>query len=297
MTAPPPFLFYGLIKVGQPEPRRLHLTKLVQERLTHEFQSQRDDFLEGSEAVDYDPQYKPDEGDEHFLLKNYELPVAFKKVMEGPDTPPALEPEDFDSIRVRCIWGMSQNAKKRELIFQNFDSGNVLKRGTGFLARRERFDALEETAVALKDRITAYFDGKDLHFRSTNLVSRYLDLDQVFTEATDDQVKEFISDKRFLPADAAAFLQLSDGWIRRKVSVINSRKILDTVKISEIKRVAEEFQVALETKIGPGGKEVIVLPTQKKDLKNLLRLFAQDLLQCTMTSDKFRVNSKARIDG
>ena len=296
MTPPPPFLFYGLIKIGQNEARRIHLHQRVQKRLTAEFLAQKDAFLLESEAIDYDPQYKPDDGEEHFQIKEYALPVAYKKVIEGPDAVPAIETQDFDECRVRCIFGMSQNANKRELFFQNFDVGNVLKRGTSFLARPDRFDELEETAVTLKDRISAYYDGKNLYFRSVNLVSRYLDLDQVFQEATNEQIETFVADKRFVQPDMDDFLAASDSWVRRKISVINARNILDSVGIDDIKRVASEFQVKLTTQRGPSGREAIVLPTDKKELKDLLRLFAQDLLQCAMTNDRFRVNSKARIN-
>lgn len=75
--------------------------------------------------------------------------------------------------------------------------------------------------------------------------------------------------------------------------MINARRILEFVPIPEIKRVAAQFQVKCETVHGKDGEERLVLPTDKKELKNLLRLFAQDFLECALTDDKFRV----RVDG
>ncbi|WP_410971292.1 hypothetical protein, partial [Salmonella sp. SAL04269] len=70
--------------------------------------------------------------------------------------------------------------------------------------------------------------------------------------------------------DIARMLEISDSWVRRKISLIQQSGILQRVPINDMKAVALEFNIPLVT-LASNGTEVIVVPDNKPDLKKLLR--------------------------
>lgn len=288
------FQFFGLVSHDAGGARRIILDNRVQSRLTHEFTSQQKAFLDSSNGIDFDPNYKPEEGDEHFAIKDFTLPDSLKKLWASADAAKALQPDDFDSNRVRSIFALKLTQGGPELIFQNFDRGNVLRRKFSLIARNDSFNEIEETAVTLNSHISAVFSGNTLHFRSIALVSRYLPLESAFREATDAEVRSFLKSGDFAKTDESEFRNISDSWVRKKISTINASKILQKTKLGQLKRTAKECGIELKTTT-EGGKERIVLPDQKAELKKVLRLLGQDLLQCSLTFDRFQVNSKTKL--
>lgn len=94
--------------------------------------------------------------------------------------------------------------------------------------------------------------------------------------------------------DIARMLEISDSWVRRKISLIQQSGILQSVPINDMKAVALEFNIPLVT-LASNGTEVIVVPDNKPDLKKLLRFLDEDYYKSPLSNTSFVTNSKRAI--
>jgi hypothetical protein len=86
-------------------------------------------------------------------------------------------------------------------------------------------------------------------------------------------------------------IEMSDSWVRRKISLIQQSGILQNVPINEMKAVAIEFSIPFNTVAEDSG-ELITIPDNKSDLKKLLRFLDEDYYKSPLSKTKFITNSK-----
>jgi hypothetical protein len=94
-------------------------------------------------------------------------------------------------------------------------------------------------------------------------------------------------------ADRAEFLAVVDRPIRVKIASVRRRRTLEEHSAKEIRKAAQRFEFDVRTE-GRGDQMRIVVPGDKKELKRLLRLLDDDLLESDLTGQKYEVNSKRR---
>ncbi len=70
--------------------------------------------------------------------------------------------------------------------------------------------------------------------------------------------------------------QISDTWVRRRLWLVQQSKILETVDISDLIAAAAQFNLTVNRTVDANGKELIVIPEDKRELKNLLRFLDDD---------------------
>lgn len=92
-------------------------------------------------------------------------------------------------------------------------------------------------------------------------------------------------------ANAQAFVDGADSWIRRKVTLISQSQILDKVDPATIQGVARTFGINVQT-VSIGGQDAIAMPAGKADLKKILRFLDEDYYQSALQSRNFVTNSK-----
>jgi hypothetical protein len=79
--------------------------------------------------------------------------------------------------------------------------------------------------------------------------------------------------------------------IRKKVALLKRNKVLGKIQISDIQSAAKEYNIAIETK----DDKKIVVPSDRKELKNLLRFLDEDYFTTVLTKRKCLTNSKEFI--
>ena len=94
--------------------------------------------------------------------------------------------------------------------------------------------------------------------------------------------------------DQNALIDASDNWVRRKLWLIKQTGILEKVPPSDIRRIAGEFgiQVTFET---TETAERLVMPSDKKALKTLLRFLDEDYYKSPLSNTNFISNSKRPV--
>jgi hypothetical protein len=293
----PLFNFFAIAGVpDEPEVCRVAVTADLQRDLSDEFAKQLAAFdVDGSELVPYDPQYKPDEG-ELFEIPGYALPRALADLGRAPTLPP-LSDRQIEAGVLRALVGVPHQGKSKglALCFQAVDSRQLLKRTRlSLILSHDVFSRNDRSGIVVRSSLTAVFRSGNLYFPAEPPVRRFLDLSQVFEEATGPQVQKFLRHPLFAVDDLEAVVALADTWTRRKIAAIERRRILESVPTQAVVKVGKEFGLEVSTR-RIDGKPVLVVPADKPRLKDLLRLLDQDFLRSPLTSDRFRVNSKRRL--
>ena len=208
--------------------RRVLLEGELQGELSEDFAHQVAAFLpEDAEIIPYEPGYKPD--DEIFVLENYQLPDYVRDALDTPDALPELAEEELVEEQVKALFGIqwTKRSGAEELAFQNFNSGQVLRRGSRFLfLDRDTFQESDRTGLRVDQKVSSVYRAGALYLQSETLVRRYLELDHIFKAATNEEIDILLADATFAPTRRQLFLDNADWWVRRKVTAIHQRAIL-----------------------------------------------------------------------
>lgn len=125
------------------------------------------------------------------------------------------------------------------------------------------------------------------------MLRQIFDLSAYYREATDSDITDFSALNTVKVDDIAELIAISDSWIRRKFSLIQQSQILENTPMNDIKAVAVEFNIPLETIMGDDGLERIVIPTTNKSvLKTILRFLDENYYKSPLSRTQFITNSK-----
>ncbi|WP_175402601.1 Kiwa anti-phage protein KwaB-like domain-containing protein [Xanthomonas graminis] len=273
---------------------RFELDANLQAELSIYLLGQADKF-DACEQIAFDGKYKPDE-DECLVISGFDDLDSLANAVSDPMKIPVTQSEDilwalkalFFGRQVDGNWAVYlQVFDRRRLISNNgfsiFHSGNVYKR-------------LEGAGLTIDSRITARLIDDDLKFRSFFVAKQIFDLSSHYQDATDADIEDFVQMKQVLVADIPKFKEISDSWVRRKVWLIQQSKILETVPSKDLKATAAEFGLNLKFDTDAKGAEHLVLPTDKRELKALLRFLDEDYYTSPLLKKNFRTNSKIPLN-
>ena len=90
--------------------------------------------------------------------------------------------------------------------------------------------------------------------------------------------------------DKDQFQSMADTWIRRKIAVINDSGVLKNNKASKIKRLAKNCGLEITVE-----NEKIVIPADKKKLKEILCFLDEEVYKGVFTEDTYITNSKRKM--
>ncbi len=301
MPEPRFFQFYAIIEddEGSRSLKRIRMEQGIKAEVSTLFEEQVADFLPADlERIDYDPGYTPDES-EVFALADFPLPRFLAVVVHAPDAPETVSQADIEDGLIKALVAVEfpwLDATSR-ILFQSFDARQTITKKKWYLSLGQaNFTRLETPGLAIGTKLSAVLTGGTLLFRSQHIVRRFLDVDEAFEVATNEQIGKLLAHSAFAHGDLADVLATADRWIRRKVASIERRGTLDRVTVDEIVMVADEFKVEIDV-ITTNGTNQIKVPTEKKELKRLVRLLDEDLYVSPLTGDHFQANSKRKLPG
>lgn len=299
MGDPRHFQFYAIVEDddGDRRLKRIRMEQGVKEGVSAMFESQAPALLgEDVERLDYDPGYSPDDH-EVFALANFELPRHLVEATGAPDAPDGIGERDIEDGLIKALVAVEfpWDDSTSRILFQSFDARQTITKSRRYLVlSTENFTRLEKPGIAIGSKLTAAFVGGTLLFQSQHLTRRFLEVDEAFEIATDDEIRSLLKHPTFATEDLDIVLATADHWTRRKITSIQRRRTLDRVEVSEIIEVARDFEVEVEV-ITKNGNDQIGVPSDKKQLKRLVRLLDEDLYVSPLTGDRFQANSKRKL--
>jgi hypothetical protein len=271
---------------------KFDLSSDVQNDLTTYIKAQEASFDQHQEEIVFDGKYKPDEG-EVLYIESYDDLDGLESTIKNPTSMDLVDPtEDFFHEIKALFTGYTLSDGSVKILLQNFDRRRIIStNGLSIFHSANVYKKIEGIGLTIDYKLTATLEGGKLKFFSFHNARQIFDLSEYYKEATDDDVIEF-SDLEMIKVESKdQLIEMSDSWVRRKISLIQQSGILQNVPINEMKAVAIEFSIPFNTVAEYSG-ELITIPDNKSDLKKLLRFLDEDYYKSPLSKTKFITNSK-----
>ena len=282
------FNFFVITDIPGKKVLHVSVSPSLQIKLTEEFRKQRDAFLNEREIIDYRAAYHPDQ-DEIFKISPFDDLNDLLSITNSSSSVESLEPSPEMLEHVKAFFSTSDNPQ--ELLFQNFDRRRIISnRSLAIIWAKNTYHHMEEPGLNLNKNLGAILRGDELLFHSSWAANRIFDLTSYLKEATDEQVKHFLTHTHFVMEDPQNTLCEFNGWMRTKVCLILESGVLN-IPAQEMKIVAAYLQYDLQT--NDSGN--IIIPKGKKSLKRLLNFLSEDFMLSPLTEKLHFVTSKRPI--
>jgi hypothetical protein len=274
--------------------RRIPLTAALNTELAQLFAEQQAALLGDRQPIAFKGSYNVDEG-EIFTIADYPLPPTIGQAIGNPLTCQVLN-LNTETHRIRALFSGTWTAANKTVNFQVFDTGKLLKRGFTLIGSGDTYKKLEEPGLMLQDKLTAHFHNGTLYFSSYHNTKRILNLADYYREATDTDLDDFVATDLFIFEDEARFKEQADSTIRKKIALLRKNEVLKNITVTDIQNVANNFNAELPEEhhitimVNADGK--LVIPEDKKQLKELIRFLDEDYVTTPLTKRKCLTNSK-----
>jgi hypothetical protein len=287
---------YALMNGPGPRVKRFALSNEVQEELTAYLETQEANFSESAEAeIEFDGKYKPDFGELLFIngVDDIDgLADAIRDPLSCEEINPTVE--GFESIRGLFSGKVDENGAVT-ILLQTFDRRKVIStNGLSIFHSANVYRKIEGIGLTVDSKLSAILKDNRLTFCSFHSARQLFDLSEHYIEATDNDIVEFAALPNINVEDMPSMVALADTWIRRKFALIQQSQILTSVPLAEIKAVAAEFGIGMQFS-EKEGQEAIDLPTNKAELKKLLRFLDEDYYKSPLSKANFITNSKRKV--
>ncbi|WP_226684448.1 Kiwa anti-phage protein KwaB-like domain-containing protein [Shewanella indica] len=275
---------------------KFELSQDVQNDLTDYIKTQEEIFDQSEEEIEFDGKYKPDEG-EVLYIDGYDDIDDLSSAIDNPLSAEVVDPtEDFFTEIKALFTGYTNENGGMKILLQNFDRRRIIStNGLSIFHSANVYKKIEGIGLTIDHKLTATLENGRLKFFSFHNARQMFDLSEYYKVATDDDVKEFAGLDIIKAENTDELIEMSDSWVRRKISLIQQSGILQNVPINEMKAVAIEFNIPFLTEMD-GTNEVIKVPDNKSDLKKLLRFLDEDYYKSPLSNTAFVTNSKRVVN-
>lgn len=289
---------FALVDNANAPIRRIPLTATLNTELAQLFAEQQAALLNDRQPIAFTGSYNVDEG-EIFTIADYPLPPAIGQAIGNPLTCQVLN-LSTETHRIKALFSGNWSAAKKTVNFQVFDAGKLLSNRWTLIGlpiqAGDTYKRLEEPGLILQDKLTAHFYNGTLLFSSYHNTKRFLDLANYYREATDTDLDDFAATDLFAFEDEAGFKEQADSIIRKKIALLQKNEVLKNLTAADIQTVANNFNAELPEEhhitimVNDDGK--LVIPEDKKQLKELIRFLDEDYVTAPLTKRKCLTNSK-----
>lgn len=283
-------LFALLGAAKEPAVTRVPLSQPLQHVIGGLFDEQEAALLKpGLDEVVYSASHRPDEA-EIAYIDGFVLPTVVAEALKNPLEQPVLKLGPEERLGLKGFFGCV-NGNPGAVRFQAFEKRQFLDPGgLSLILSQGTFQRLSDPGLTLDGKLVAVCRERRLYFRSFALARRVLDLTEYYREATDEDMHKFTASPSVRVEDDAIWRQNADEWVRRRVALIQDAGLLGTIPAKKIKSEAKKFKVVVEVR-----QNKILLPNDKKKLKELLRFLDENYYISSLTGGKFVANSKRAV--
>lgn len=274
---------------------RVVLSADAQQSLDQIFQNALADFQHDAlERVAFDGRYNP-EDDELLAVQPFAVPESITQPVANPAAAERLVLNgDADAAglpHIKALFAEHDGV----LCFQRFMQSQFLARSRFSLVySRETFSQMTNPGLTVRSDLACVVDDDSLLFRSFFVARTIFDLGEHYREATNDDLEAFATHDALFVEDQESFQESADQNLRRMIAVVMDSGVLDEHTPSAIARTAARFNIQLAT-TRRGGRERLVLPETKRDVKIALKFLQEDVYRGPLSERAFVTNSKRSL--
>ncbi|MDC7871343.1 hypothetical protein TH60_17780 [Pantoea ananatis] len=284
-------LFAVMKKTSAVRIYRIETDQKTDKKITATFKQQLTDFENDyPKILPFAAGYNPD-SDECSIINNF---IEAAPLLDAVKRSTAI-PKWDDSIGLDDVAALfmapDYPTKKDKIAIQIFSKKQILKSSKYLWLNKNVFSMSELLGFNIDDKLVALVENQSLKFRSFTSLRSIFDMNQYFALATKQDIDDFTKHVSFDVPQGFDMNLVADNVIRKKVALINKSKILDTQPVDKIETAASNLNFPLVTS-GVGKLKKIVMPTDKKLIKELLDFLDEDYFNSELTQVRYRSNSK-----
>lgn len=230
------------------------------------------------------------------IISEFDDIDGLAEAVTAPLSIPEVSPtsEVFDTIKA-LFSGYVDQSGEPVVLLQHFDKRRVIStNGLSIFHSANAYKKIEGIGLTIDSKLTAISRAGALKFQSFHLLRQIFDVSAYYKEATDVDIQQFSEMACLQVANPSKLVSIADTWVRRKLWLISQSQILQKVPVCDIKAVAAEFNIQLES-VSDQGTEKIVIPDEKKALKTFLRFLDEDYYKSPLLQNYYLTNSKRPI--
>ena len=268
--------------------KRIRLDQAVQQQIETIFNQQETEFRDGiTSEVAFDGSWTPDD-DEFLTIDVPQEAVIFTDTLNAnPVSIPDIDTVNFEAEGIKGIFtGVAVNGSMKVLV-QRFTPQQILSRRFSLLQNGNAFRRLSDPAFSLDSGLTCIIEDGKVKFRSFHKLRAIISLLDVYRTATDQEVQAFASHAHFEVANATAFIATADQTIRKLVHAISNGGVLNNYTVVQIEAACNAVGMAVTVNNGK-----LIMPTDRAEIKKLLRFLDDGLYQAPLTGVRYVTNSK-----
>lgn len=271
--------------------RRVRLDSNVQASIEALFGEQESALRSGiTEEVDFNGNWDPDQNELLTIDIPQEAEIFEETINANATSIQDIDTSNFCDEGIKALFtGIIENGKTKILV-QRFTSKQMLERKFTLLQHNNAFRKLTEPAFTLDTALTCIIEDGKIKFKSQHKLRSIINMQDIYKEATDQEVKDFSSHQNLSVANVDEFLKQADQTTRKLVSAITRSNTLNTYGVNDIQSAANRVGVQVTVENGK-----IVMPDTKADIKNLLRFLDDSLYEAALTGQKYITNSKRSV--
>ncbi|GAB59428.1 Kiwa anti-phage protein KwaB-like domain-containing protein [Rheinheimera nanhaiensis] len=286
--------FFAFIKDdnGICQIKRIGVNHPLQTELTQIFEAQRTIFERGIDTeVDFNGDWKPDSNEVLTLDDIPESQMMINAINVNATSFPSLVVSNFLNEPIKALFTGTTAGGVTKVLVQKFSSRQALSLNQLPIIKMQTgnvFVKSTDDIFTIDNKLLAIIEGNKTKFKSFHNARMVFDLTEYYREATDEDLSEMARHGSIEVPDLSNFTSMADSQVRKMVHTIKSAGILDSYSVNDISNAAANFpNLPIEVSNGK-----IRLPTDKKDLKDILHFLLEDIYKGPLSGSDYLTNSK-----
>jgi len=286
--------FFALIKddSGSCQIKRIRVNNSLQSELIQIFEDQRVFFEQGVDTeVGFNGDWKPDANEVLKIDNIRESELMTNAINANASSFTDVKISNFSNEPIKAIFtGITANSQTKVFV-QKFSSRQALSLNELPLLKMQTGNTFVKTTddiFTIDNKLVAIIDGNRTKFKSFHNARMVFDLSEFYREATDEDLTQMSQHASLEIADLASFISEADTQVRKMAHSIERSGVLDNYSVTQISTAAANFPDI--PVVVNNGK--IKLPSDKKDLKEVLHFLLEDIYKGPLSGSDYLTNSK-----
>lgn len=278
------------------ELRHVHVEQDIQQDLTNGFSREAERFLHNKHRIDFVPSYLTAQKGEILAARNFALPNEVEEDIADPNHCDDINPDDLNDRHVKALVGADANddGSVRIAVFKELSGARIIDQSPrNFFLRSDTLTRVDHPGLSVPEPVHAVYEGGDLYFHSYDTAKKFIDLAGIYSEAAREDVEAFLRDAPVVFEGEGTLYDVTDAWSRRRISMILANPVWQRISVQDICHRADVLPFAVETR---SGGETLLLPSDKAQLRELIRFINQDIFRSILTDELHYAGSKVRLD-
>lgn len=268
--------------------RRVRLDAAVQASVMGLFTDQENSFRSGIDTeVDFNGTWNPEPNELLTIDVPSEAEIFEDTINANATSIQDIDTSNFADEGIKALFTGAEVNGSTKVLVQRFTSMQFLQKKWALLQDGNAFRQLIEPAFSLDNSLTCIVEDNKIKFKSQHKLRSIINMQDIYREATDQEVRDFAAHTCLEIADVNGFLLLADQTTRKLISAISSSDTLNNYTVTDIQSAATRVGVTINVQNGK-----IVMPGTRADVKNLLRFLDDSLYEAALTGQRYITNSK-----